>query len=83
MSITKEERYILKLYEMATKSGAAQNMKDCYKVGEALGFSDKVVNALINILAQANFVKKIDDRGIHLTHRGVELAKRLQQESRS
>ncbi|MDR3623668.1 MAG: hypothetical protein P4L16_00825 [Chlamydiales bacterium] len=74
---TKEEHYILKLYELAKKSGSQLNSKDCFAVGSELGLSEKVVKPIVNILTQANFIKKTGEKSIALTSRGEELVKNL------
>jgi Mn-dependent DtxR family transcriptional regulator len=80
MSLTKDERYIIKLYEDALKDGNPLNLKDRYKIGEFFGLSDKVVKGMVKVLQQANFVKLVDEKGIHLTPHGVNLAKKLKDE---
>lgn len=74
---TKEERYILKAYEMALASGDISLELERYEIGEALGYSYRTVNAMCNTLLQANFFKKTDETTLQLTSRGIELAKRF------
>jgi Mn-dependent DtxR family transcriptional regulator len=78
--MTKDEKYLIKLYEEAKKSGNPTNHKDRYKIGEMLGLSDKVVNGMMNGFVQANFVKKIEERGVQLTPHGVKLVLALLDE---
>lgn len=80
MNHTKDEKYIILLYQEALKGGNPQNLKDRYKIGELLGLSDKVVKGMLNGLVEANFVKKVDERGIVLTANGVRLAESLLDE---
>lgn len=72
--MTKDEQYVLKLYELAKGS---KGYKNCYEVGEALRFSPKVTLVIVNTLAQANFIKKKEGALIHLTERGIKLAQDL------
>jgi Mn-dependent DtxR family transcriptional regulator len=83
MSITKDERYLIKLYQEALQSGSALNLKDRYKIGQYLGLSDKVVKGMVKVLQQANFVKLVDENLIHLTPHGENLAKKLIDEYQS
>ena len=75
--MTKEERYILTLYERSLESGDLFIEQDRYKVGFSLGFSQKVTNSVCNILLQANFIKKGEDQAVYFTQRGIDLAKTL------
>jgi len=80
MARTREEQYILKLYEMALAEGDLSHPFDRYAVGTAIGVSFRPVNAMCNILLQANFLKKDEDL-IYLTRGGIELAERLLDET--
>ena len=76
-AMTKEERLILGIYEKAeAESGDPQEEISLNAVIEALGFKEKAVKAMMNLLAQANFVRK-DGGFVRLTDRGVELARSL------
>lgn len=77
MARTKEERYILKLYEMALEETDPTSPFDRYAIGAALGLAYRGVDTICNTLLQANFIKKEDANAIYLTARGVELAQRL------
>lgn len=77
---TKDEQFMIKLYEVAKESGSPYNIKDSYAIGALLGISDKVVRPMIALLAQANFIKKSGETGIFLTPRGEELVKSLLEE---
>lgn len=77
MNVTKDERFLIKLYEEAKASGSPYNCKDQLAIGSAIGLSEKVVVPMVNLLAQANFVKKVGERGISLTTRGEDLVKSI------
>lgn len=74
--MTKEERYLLKLYELANKSDQEINR---YTVGQAMGQKEKGVDTIVRLLAQANFVKKGEEEdAIYLTENGLTLIAELQ-----
>lgn len=70
--MTKDEKYILALYKLA-----GRGLKDRYEMGKQIGISERAVNAILNGLEQANFVKKIGDTQVCLTANGVRLAESL------
>jgi len=70
---TKEERFLLKLFEMANES----NPIDRYTIGSAMGQKSRGVDTIVNQLAQANFVKKASGDHVFLTPNGLELIDRL------
>jgi Mn-dependent DtxR family transcriptional regulator len=72
---TKEERFILKLYQAAIQTGDAQNPIDRYAIGQSAGLSPKSTDTMCRELARANFIRKAEPEGyIVLTSRGEELA---------
>ncbi len=70
---TKEERFLLKLFEMAKDS----DLVDRYTIGSAMGQKSRGVDTIVNQLAQANFVKKAGGDHICLTQNGLDLIDRL------
>jgi hypothetical protein len=76
-SKTKDERFVMCAYEAALKSGDLDTVLDRYEIGRRAGLSPKGVNAICNLLAQANFIKKLSDSEFRLTSNGEALAKRL------
>lgn len=70
--MTKDEQYIINLYKMA-----GRGLKDRYEMGRQVGLSERAVNAILNGLEQANFVKKVGDKQVYLTAQGVNLAESL------
>lgn len=70
--MTKDESYIIALYK-----AAGRGVKNRYEIGAQIGISVRTVNAILNGLAQANFVKKIGDTQVSLTSNGVALAESL------
>ena len=74
---TKDELFLLKLYQVACCRGEYTEPVDRYEIGRAIGQNDKGVNTIVNLLAQANFVKKGDGASIFLTQNGLELVQHL------
>jgi len=76
-SITKDEQFLLKLYELALKEGDEKSAIDRFVVGRAIGQNDKGANIIARDLAQANFVKKGDEESVYLTDHGMWLVRNL------
>lgn len=74
---TKDELFMIMLYKIANTRGDQFAEVNRYEVGKAIGQNDKGVNAIVNLLAQANFVKKGEDSAIYLTPHGVSLVEQL------
>jgi len=77
MGKTKDERYILKLYDMAIDQGDPMTTMNRNDVGATIGFSPKVVKTICTLLGQANFIRKEGPDEISLTQQGVALAEDL------
>lgn len=75
---TKDELFLLKLYQLASKRGDPQEAIDRFEVGRAIGLNDKGSNVIARDLAQANFVKKGDGDAVYLTDHGLRLVHSLQ-----
>ncbi|HKY99853.1 MAG TPA: hypothetical protein VJ112_01675 [Rhabdochlamydiaceae bacterium] len=76
-SATKDERFLIKLYQMASDSGGPHEEIDRYEIGRAVGQNDRSVNAIARWLAQANFVKNGEGRNLYLTTGGLDLVQNL------
>jgi len=74
---TKDERYILKLYDMATERGDPMSTLNRNDVGASIGFSPKVVKTICVLLGQANFIRKESADEISLTRHGISLVEDL------
>ena len=72
---TKDELFLLKLYELA-----GEGEIDRYTIGRAIGQNDKGIDTIVNLLAQANFIKKGSDNAVFLTPHGMRLALQLRGE---
>ncbi len=74
MAKTKEEKFLLKTYEMTKQN---EDVVDGYEVGLAVGCNTKATTNIMRILQQSNFIKKIEDSMIFLTNNGMDLVKNL------
>jgi len=81
MGKTKDERYLLKLHDMALNSGDPMSSINRNDVGAAIGFSPKVVKTIVTLLGQANFIRKEDGDEISLTKQGIVLVEELKGSS--
>lgn len=77
---TKDEVYIMCLYEEAEKGGDLEAVFDRYFIGTSAHMHPKGVNATCKLLVQANFIKKSGEEGIYLTPNGIRLVERLRFE---
>jgi hypothetical protein len=74
---TKDELFLLKLYHMANRLGSPTEPVDRYAIGQAIGQNDRGIDTIVRLLAQANFIKKEDDRAVYLTSHGLKLVEHL------
>lgn len=77
---TKDENYMLSLYEEAEKSGDVVTPLNRYQVGLAANISEKAVDAICKLLVQANFIKKSGEDEVYLTPHGIKLVEKLRLE---
>lgn len=77
---TKDENFVLSLYEEAQASGDVENPIERYQAGTRAGLSPKAVDAICKLLVKANFIRKASETEIHLTPHGIALAERLDKE---
>ncbi|HEY2810333.1 MAG TPA: hypothetical protein VGJ00_02955 [Rhabdochlamydiaceae bacterium] len=74
---TKDELFLVKLHQLALQQGSFESEIDRYTVGRAIGQNDRGVNAIVVLLAKANFVKKGEGSAVYLTALGLSLATQL------
>ncbi len=74
---TKDELFLMKLYEFASKLGGPQEPVDRYEIGRAIGQNDRGTYVISRDLAQANFVKKGEGESVYLTDHGLRLVQSL------
>lgn len=78
--VTKDEMFLLKLYEMGKLAGDLSLAVDRFVIGRAIGQNDKGAYVISRDLAQANFVKKGEGDSVYLTAQGLALVERLHQD---
>jgi hypothetical protein len=69
---TPDERFLIKLYEMAMSSGDPHALVDYRGIAKAIGQKETAIKNIIKHLAQANFLKKADESMVYLTERGCD-----------
>lgn len=74
---TKDETFMLRLYEEASKQGEVGDPLDRYVIGKLAGLQQKAVDTICNLLAQANFIKKRGKTDISITSQGIRLIEQL------
>jgi Mn-dependent DtxR family transcriptional regulator len=77
-TMTKDELFLIKLYQIAQTLGSPWEEVDRYKVGQAIGQNDRSVDNIVNILAKTHFIKKGEGNAIYLTEQGKSLIDLLQ-----
>jgi len=77
---TKDENFILTLYEVAEKAGDLESVLDRYQVGITAHLSERAVDTICKLLIQANFIKKAAENEIYLTPHGIKLVEKLRLE---
>lgn len=74
---TKDETFMLRLYEEASKLPSVEDPVDRYHVGILAGLHPKAVETICNLLAQANFIKKHGKIEISITPHGIKLVENI------
>lgn len=77
---TKDENFILRLYEEAEKKGDLEQPLDKYEIGDLCHLHPRAVDTICKLLVQANFIKKFDEVQIYLTSHGLKLVASLKEE---
>ena len=77
---TKDELFLLKLYELALTKGSPDKNIDRYHIGREIGMNQHGIDTIIKHLAQANFIKKMPDNSVYLTPHGIKLVEYLRSE---
>lgn len=80
MGTTKDERFVLNIYETAMLKNDPFAPVNRYEVGQRVGLAKTAVDTICKLLIQSNFVKKLGDVEICLTKNGEALALRLRGE---
>lgn len=74
---TKDESFMLRLYDEASKLPDIEDPVDRYQIGNSIGLHPKAVDTICNLLAQANFIKKQGKIEISITPHGIKLVDNL------
>lgn len=69
---TPDEKFLIELYKVAHANGDPYMAIDYRGVASTVGLKERGVKNILKLLAQANFIKKIDDTMILLTERGSD-----------
>jgi hypothetical protein len=77
---TKDELFLIKLHELALLQGDYEQEVDRFAIGRAIGQNDRGINAIVVLLAKANFVKKGEGMAVYLTSLGLNLVETLRLE---
>ena len=73
---TADEKFLLKIYEIAMRNKDPFSEVDILTVGMEIGEKGKKIANIVRLLCNCNFVKKVGE-SIVLTQKGVNLAKKL------
>lgn len=76
---TKDESFMLRLFEEASKHEDIEEPLDRYAIGQLVGLQAKAVDTICNLLAQANFIKKHGKVDISITPHGQKLVASLRE----
>lgn len=71
-SLTPDERFLKKLYEMALEKGDLFEEIDAFVAARAVSLKETALKNIVKHLAQANFVKKGQGSFISLTKNGCQ-----------
>lgn len=74
---TKDEKFMLALYEMALEAGEIDTAFNRYQIGEKIGLHPKAVDTICTLLLQANFIKKEGKEAVFLTDNGQHLVEKV------
>jgi predicted transcriptional regulator len=74
---TKEERFLIKLFEAATRKGSYDTPIDRDTIGLAANLHTRQTQAICNQLLKTNFIKKGELDQIYLTPNGLRLVESL------
>lgn len=74
---TPDERFLVKMYQTAMSGGDPHAILDYRGVAKAIGQKETAIKNIVKHLAQANFVKKVDETTVYLTEQGCDLVLNL------
>lgn len=76
---TKDETFMLRLYDEASKLPDIEDPLDRYAIGKLAGLHPKAVDTICTLLCQANFIKKRSATEVSLTPHGLKLIETLKK----
>ena len=71
MRLTKEEKFLIKFYDLAKEKGDLYEEISVNEVAKATGMKEKALSVTMRMLSQANFVKKYSKDVYALTSHGI------------
>jgi hypothetical protein len=74
---TKDEKFLIALYNLAMEKGAVDHPFDRYEVGQKINLHPRGADTICVLLLQANFIKKGEEKEVYLTPNGENLVKSL------
>jgi len=74
---TKDEMFMLRLYQEASKLTDMEQPIDSDFVGRLVGLQSRAVRTICTLLAQANFIKKRGEGAISITPHGIKLVEKI------
>ena len=76
--MTPDEKFLITAYEMALEKGDLKHPLNFVAVAKTINMRESAATNTTKLLAQANFIVKIDNHKIHVTERGEALVLRIQ-----
>lgn len=76
-ALTKDEKFMVRLYEEAAKLESFDDPLDRYYIGNLVSLHPKAVDTICTLLGQANFIKKHSKTDISITPQGIRLVESL------
>lgn len=80
MARTKDESFLLRIYEEALLKPDIEDPLDPYKVGQMVGLHKVAVETICKLLIRSNFIKKHGQGEVRITPHGIKLAQQLRNE---
>lgn len=74
---TKDEKFLIALYEAALDAGEIDRPFDRYEIGKRINLHPRGTDTICTLLLQANFIKKGEEKEVYLTTNGEVLVKSL------
>jgi hypothetical protein len=74
---TKDESFMLRLYEEASKQADVEEPLNRYHIGQLIGLQKKATDTICQTLMQTNFIKKQGLEDISLTPHGIKLIEQM------